>query len=333
MVSERVYRPIMSGKPAPSERVPYELGLHEVADDTYAYLQPDGSWGLSNAGLVVGDGEALLADTLFDARLTASMLSAMDAITASSPISTVVNTHANGDHCYGNQLLPGARIVASVDTSSEMSELPPSALQALKTLDLGEVANDFVQHAFGAFDFSGVELVPPTMEFSGSCTLSIGGRDVELVEVGPAHTAGDVIVYVPDARTVFTGDIAFIGSTPIIWAGPVSNWLKALDKISALGVETIVPGHGPVSGVGALGQVAGYLGFVHGETARRASTSMSCLEVALDIDLGEYADWLDAERIVINVDQVLSELRPGHERMDPFRMMRELGAYKLECGG
>ena len=94
--------------------VPYSKGLHEVAPGVFAYLQPDGGWGWSNAGLVVGDGESILVDTLFDLSLTATMLEAMAPQAASSPITTVVNTHANGDHCYGNQLVagPGVRIVA-----------------------------------------------------------------------------------------------------------------------------------------------------------------------------------------------------------------------------
>ena len=94
----------------------YEKGLVEVADGVHAYLQPDGGWGWSNAGLLVGYGASLLVDTLFDLRLTSEMLDAMTSVTASRPIGTVVNTHANGDHCYGNQLVKGATFIASGDS-------------------------------------------------------------------------------------------------------------------------------------------------------------------------------------------------------------------------
>src|SRR3954470_4680055 len=90
----------------------FELGLHEVADGVWAYLQPDGSWGYSNAGLIAGDGDSLLVDTLFDLKLTRAMLDSMRPVTDAAPIATVVNTHANGDHCYGNQLVSDARIIA-----------------------------------------------------------------------------------------------------------------------------------------------------------------------------------------------------------------------------
>src|SRR6202007_2798441 len=92
---------------------PFKKGLQDIGDGCYAYLQPDGSWGWSNAGLVVGDGASLLVDTLFDLPLTAEMLKTMDAVTAAAPIQTLVNTHANGDHFYGNELVSNAEIISS----------------------------------------------------------------------------------------------------------------------------------------------------------------------------------------------------------------------------
>ena len=110
----------------------YERGLQEVGEGLYAYLQPDGSWGWSNAGLV-SDGEStLLIDTLYDLALTEQMLSDMRrAVPAAARIDTLFNTHANGDHCYGNQLVGGARIVATERTAAEMTELPPAAMAAI----------------------------------------------------------------------------------------------------------------------------------------------------------------------------------------------------------
>src|SRR3954447_9563540 len=100
--------------------------LVEVGDDCHAYLQGDGGWGWSNAGLIVGDGTSMLVDTLFDLRLNAEMLTAMDAVTAAAPLATGVNRHANGDHCYGNELVRGAEIVASSAAADEMSHVPPA---------------------------------------------------------------------------------------------------------------------------------------------------------------------------------------------------------------
>src|SRR5262245_4439876 len=130
--------------------VHYAKGLVDVGEGCYAYLQPDGGWGWSNAGLIVGEGDSLLVDTLFDLHLTAEMLSSMTGPTSGAPITTLVNTHANGDHCYGNQLVSGAEIIASTAAAEEMAEVPPSLLAALATApgDVGELFHGF----FGAFD-------------------------------------------------------------------------------------------------------------------------------------------------------------------------------------
>ncbi|MEL6984472.1 MAG: MBL fold metallo-hydrolase, partial [Actinomycetota bacterium] len=102
-----------------------------MGDGVFAYLQPDGGWGWSNAGLVAGGEGSLLVDTLFDLRLTAEMLDAMSTVTAGRPIQTLVNTHANGDHCYGNQLVEGATVIASEASAAEMDQTPPAMLAAM----------------------------------------------------------------------------------------------------------------------------------------------------------------------------------------------------------
>src|SRR5437588_6825700 len=141
----------------------YSRGLHDLGNNVYAYLQPNGGWGWSNAGLIV-DGEAsLLVDTLFDLALTREMLDAMRAAAqAAQQIDMVVNTHANGDHCYGNRLVEGARIVASRRTAEEMPMLPPQAMaglmaQAPQFCGVG----DYLKAIFGPFAFAGNTLVGP----------------------------------------------------------------------------------------------------------------------------------------------------------------------------
>jgi len=229
----------------PADETPYTTGLHEVADGVFAWLQPDGGWGWSNAGLLATDGGSLLVDTLFDLELTRTMLDAMAPITDTRPIGTLVNTHANGDHCYGNSLVTDAEVVTTEAAAREMGAVPPSALVALLQADMGEVANDYVQQAFGSFTFEGITVPEPTRTFTGRLEIEIGGIQVHLEQVGPAHTAGDLLVHLPDASTVFTGDILFVMGTPIIWDGPVANWVAACDRIIDLDCDVIIPGHGP----------------------------------------------------------------------------------------
>jgi cyclase len=314
--------------------VSYTRGLHELNDGLYAFLQPDGGWGWSNAGLVVADGHSLLIDTLFDLRLTREMLEAMRPLTGRSPIGQVLNTHGNGDHCYGNQLLPEeAEIIAAEGAVEDMRMVTPELMHALTTAEIeDEDLSAFVRHAFSAFDFEGIELRLPTRTFTGSLTLEVAGRRVELLDLGPAHTRGDVIAYVPDAHAVFTGDILFVGGTPIMWTGPVSNWLAACEHIEGLDVDTIVPGHGPVTDKEGPRQVRRYLEYVRDQATARHRAGMPALEAALDIDLGPFADWGDRERIVVNVEAIYAELDPSYERPTAPELLTRMGTYLRRRG-
>jgi cyclase len=307
----------------------YTRGLHDLGNSVYAYLQPDGTWGWSNAGIVT-DGEAsLLIDTLFDLNLTGEMLDTMrKSIPAASHIDMVVNTHANGDHCWGNELVTGAQIIASARTAEEMTTaISPTVVAMLlkRAHELGQLG-EFLNHAFGSFDFDNITLTPPTKTFEDELILNVGNKEVHLIEVGPAHTLGDTLVYIPADRVVFTADILFIGGHPIIWAGPTSNWLRACDRILAMDVETIVPGHGPITDKKGVAEVKGYLEYIYQEARKRYDAGMSDQEAARDINMDRYATWTDGERLAVNVASIYREFKGDqtHPKMvDMFGKMAE----------
>jgi cyclase len=307
----------------------YTLGLHEVGDGLYAYLQPDGGWGWSNAGLVVDGDSTLLIDTLYDLKLTEQMLQAMRrAVAAAARIDTLVNTHANGDHCYGNQLVGGARIVASERTAVEMSELPPAAMAALleQAPAMGELGAFFLE-CFGAFDFEGIELALPEQTFSDELRMPVGELELELIEVGPAHTRGDTLVHVPARRVLFSGDILFSGAHPIAWAGPVSNWIAACDRILAMDVEVIVPGHGPLAGPSEVSELKAYFEYLYAQARACRTEGMTALEAARAISLERWVDWRERERLVVNIANIYAELAGDQEPLNPlaaFEGMAEL---------
>lgn len=297
--------------------MPDEPHLTEVADGVHAWIQPDGSWGLSNAGLVRGDGASVLVDTLFDLHLTRRMLDEMAPLTGGAPVGMVVNTHANGDHCFGNQLVDGADVefVASQATSDELSEVPPGRLKGMVESSTG-VLGEFLQFAFGAFDFDGIVVPPPTSTFSGRTELEAGHRTVELIEVGPAHTEGDILAWLPDEKVLFTGDILFIGGTPIMWAGPIGNWIAACDLIERLDPAVVVPGHGPLTDRNGAAEVGAYLRFVRDGVIERHAAGMTPREASLDLDLAlngsRFGSWSDRERLVATVHSMWKELEPGY---------------------
>jgi glyoxylase-like metal-dependent hydrolase (beta-lactamase superfamily II) len=307
----------------------YTLGLHELGDGCHAWLQPDGGWGWSNAGLVVGDGQSLLVDTLFDLKTTQRMLDAMAPLTGGAPIATVVNTHANGDHCYGNQLVRDAEIIATESAAEEMREVPPAMLAALNKAP-GEVG-DLFRSFFGEFEFDGIEPVLPSRTFTGRYDFEVGGRAVELVEVGPAHTRGDALVFVPDAKVVYTGDILFIGGTPIVWAGPLANWIAACDLICAADVDHIVPGHGPLTDKAGVVAIRDYLAFVEREATERHNGGMDAWDAARDIALNGFAEWGEFGRLAVNVDAVYRSLDPSYKSPDVVEQFRRM--HQMENAG
>ncbi|ORV83592.1 2-hydroxyhepta-2,4-diene-1,7-dioate isomerase [Mycobacterium interjectum] len=317
-------RPNPDAAPAPARvnhapaKVPYTRGLHEVADRVWAWTLPDGGYGWSNAGLVAGDGASLLVDTLFDLALTREMLDAMTPITAAAPITDALITHSNGDHTHGNQLLDASvRILAARDTAEEIAHgMAPEMLAMVQTANLGPVATPYARDRFGHFDFGGITVRNADQTFDYELTIDVGGRRIDLLNLGPAHTAADSVVHVPDAGVLFGGDLLFIGCTPIVWAGPIANWIRACDVMIALDAPIVVPGHGPVTDPDGIRSVRGYLAHVaaHAEAAHRRGLSWA--EAADTIDLGEYATWLDAERVVVNVYQRYRELDPGTPQLE-----------------
>jgi cyclase len=328
--------------------------LQEVAVGGWAWLQPNGSWGLSNSGLIVDGEQSLLVDTLFDLKRTAAMLDAMKAASpAATSIDSLVNTHANGDHCWGNELAQAGEIIASARGAAEMAELPPKKLAALmkagKALNaLGPLrpalgaffgalglkkgawladAAPFALRCFDDFEFGDITLTPPTRTFEKRLELAVGDRSVVLHEVGPAHTRGDVLVHVPDADLLYTGDILFVDAHPIVWEGPLSNWVDACDLILDLGVKTVVPGHGALCGPEAVQAMRDYLVHVDAEARTRHAAGMSAHDAALDIGLDGFSGWGEAERLVVNVATVYRHLDGGPvpEALESFAAMAKFG--------
>ncbi|MFE3653674.1 MBL fold metallo-hydrolase [Streptomyces sp. NPDC059152] len=303
--------------------VPYTLGLHPIADSTYAYLQPNGSWGWSNAGLIVCGEEGLLVDTLFTVPQTRDMVDAVARVLPHVTIGTVVNSHGDGDHWWGNQVLADAAIIASDAAATAMrrdrlhqqlaapgpAELPQVVVEMLKT-----------------FDFGGITPTYPTRTFTGELEVPVGGRTVRLIEVGPAHTVGDVLVHVPDAAVLFTGDILFVGGHPVLHSGPIAGWIAACDLILGLDAETIVPGHGPVVGKPEVRRFRDYLQRVRDHATRAHGEGQPVLRAAQQMNLDGFTDLADPERLLLNVGAVYRELN-GDGTPDELELMGRLDQY------
>ncbi len=304
------------------------MELREIARDVYACLQEDRGLGYSNSGLVVR-GVGLVVDTFWDLPHTRSMIELYAGVWT-EPARRVVNTHHNGDHCWGNQLFEGAEILGHRLCAEAMRKDTPDAIQAVqRAAGGGDAAVRWLAKRLADWNFEGIELAPPTTFVDERLDLDLDGLEARLLYVGPAHTAGDVIVHLPEPAVVFAGDVIFRLCTPISWEGTYAKWSEALDRIVDLAPETIVPGHGPLCGVEGAKEMKAYLEYVRAESKRFFDAGLSPLEAAKKLDLGPYADWTEPERLLFNVERAYRELRgdPYDAPIDVFASFR--GMYEL----
>jgi glyoxylase-like metal-dependent hydrolase (beta-lactamase superfamily II) len=249
------------------------------------------------------------------------MLSAVEGISAGAPITTVVNTHPDPDHWWGNAELPGAEVVAAQAAAVAMRhEATPERLAGLRRISqlTGRVpgrvgqAGRYVAGMLEPFALEDVTLRFPDRTFTGRSAETIGGRAVELIDLGAAHTASDSVVLVPDARVAYTGDLLFADVTPVMWHGPVTEWLRALDAIAALEADVFVPGHGPVSTRRRLRGLQDYWTWLHASVgeARQAgrSPTQTCRHLIATREFQAFAAWENPERLYINVATIDRQL-------------------------
>jgi cyclase len=328
-----------SGNLPPARQERYSGGVRPLADGITAWLTPNGGWGESNTVLISGKRSSLLVDTLWDLPRTAAMLSGFASRLATAPIVQVVNTHADGDHWFGNQLTGATEIIATKSAARHMRKHGPRQIRSLASVSrlfriVGclpvpqrrswGLAADYLREMFRPFDFSEIRPLRPNSTFSGKLQLDVSGRHVQLVEVGPAHTSGDLVVYLPDDGVVAAGDVLFFGSTPILWDGSARNWVHACERILAWKVEAVVPGHGPVTDLAGVDLVRKYWQFLRGAVRyhfdRGRSPYVAAMRIATSDDFLKqpFASWDCPERIVVNVHSMYRRLLGRSRRLGSF---------------
>ncbi|MQA98075.1 MAG: MBL fold metallo-hydrolase [Streptosporangiales bacterium] len=278
---------------APYDPVTPAPELTEVSEGVFGYIQPDGTWWINNTGFLVGSLGVISVDACSTERRTRAYLDTIGTVT-DRPVRTLINTHHHGDHTFGNYLFRGATVVAHERTRQAVLDWGPPGGAPFWT----------------PVDWGGIELEPPFLTYTDGVTVWADDLRCEVRHVGlAAHTTNDSIVWIPERRVLFAGDLLFNGGTPFLLMGSVAGAIRVLEGVVApLGAETIVPGHGPVAGPALIDDVLGYLRFVI-ETARAGlGAGVSPLEAAREVDLGPYAELSDRERVVGNLHRAYAEL-------------------------
>ncbi len=286
----------------------YQTGPMEVGDNLYGYLQWNGGWGISNAGFLVDDDGLLVIDALMAPSMTRDFVDTMRGV-SQAPFRHLVNTHMHADHTNGNQFIEGAEIVAHQHCRDEMEAAEVLAAQQAATREAGDRGPKpfWIQQAWWD-ELAEVKSTLPQTTFQDSLTMRYGSTEAQLSHHGPAHTLGDSMVYFPDSKVLFSGDLAFFYAMPLC-RGHMPNWVRICDIIRDMEIETIIPGHGPMGGKRELQDMQEFMQFMVDQTRDCFANGLSEEDAAKAIDIGDWAKWPEAELKEMNIANLYATYR------------------------
>ena len=302
-----------------SEVKKWNTELKEISPGIYAYVQATGGWFINNTGLIVGEKDAIVVDSLTNARMAESFLNEIKKVT-DKPFSYLINTHHHQDHTWTNHMFHAKTICQTrcrEETMKGMMISPP-------------LMSKFSRYVIPGLDITGAKVTLQDITFDKEYTIHQeiegGMREIRLVYSGPAHTVGDIFVHLPKERVVFCGDLLFAEPcTPLALMGTISGYIQALDLLANLDVDVYVPGHGPISDKEAVYKTREYLVLLQEEARKQFNKGVSVFDAAQNIDLGEYENWTEKEeRLLMNVMRAYSDFRGTPPGMDMRGMLEAI---------
>jgi glyoxylase-like metal-dependent hydrolase (beta-lactamase superfamily II) len=262
-----------------------QLGLtEEVAEGVY--VMPDQRVEfVPNAGIVVGDRSTLVIDTAMGPRNGERILAEARRLGGERKL-LMTTTHFHPEHAFGAQSFATATYVCNASQAREMASKGAEYIEMFSGFGpgLAELLAD-------------VELVTPDVVFEGPrCELDLGGVVAQLITIGPAHTQGDMVVFLPESGVLFAGDLVEDRFLPIFPDADANGllWLDALDRLDALGPRVVVGGHGAVGDAGLIAALRDYLVAVRDRVTalRDSGVPLEKIEEELEPELSErQAGW------------------------------------------
>jgi cyclase len=227
----------------------YSTGLHRVSQNCYAYLQPDGGWGLNNAGVVISEGKSLVIDALMDIPRTRRMLDEIKDDTGVTKIDMLLLTHWHIDHmasaCVFDDM--GAKIIASRICADYMDFHDQPEWVAREKKMTGDARKAMDHNLGGKFDLSGIKRAVPNVVFDGNrYDFNVGDIKVEVYENKPSHTRSDSFAFMPSESVVHTGDLITAHRHLGLQFPFLTNAIDAMELLKKLDARVYIAGHGPL---------------------------------------------------------------------------------------
>ncbi|MBI3354820.1 MAG: MBL fold metallo-hydrolase [Nitrospirae bacterium] len=257
-----------------------ETGIKKVTNSVYAYLgymdeiTKSNEGFISNCGFIVTDEGVVVVDTQLTPDLGRKLLSEIRKVT-NKPVKYVINTHFHPDHFFGNQVFKDTAVIISHENTRT------------HILDRGEFAIKTFRERLGEL-FDDAEVVLPMVTFNNKLTIHLGGRKIEISYFGRGHTDGDAIVYVPDEKVVFAGDLVNNGRLPFIGDGHSGDLVETLKKMDALDVNLVIPGHGYVSDKTGIAKSREFIEDLRAEVKKYIENGKSLQQTINEIKMPKY---------------------------------------------
>jgi cyclase len=283
---------------AAQDRASPDVLVKQIASDLYFLFDFDGS----NCVFLVTDDGVLLIDTRTHPREGRDLLERIRKVT-DKPVKWVINSHFHGDHHMGNIVFKefGATFVAQEETARIMAHVQPK--------EMARRIDGFVKRGL---DPAEVKLVLPDVTFNDRMTIRLGGRDVGLFYLGPGQQAGDTFVAFPHARALFTPGAFGKHSMPnMLFTPSVENWVKLLDEVAAMDVDTILPAHGDVATRADAKELAAMLADEYTTVKDAVNRGVPLDRAIATLTFPQYKDWRNYGRLQGEIKALYELIQTG----------------------
>jgi cyclase len=308
--------------------------LEEVARGVFAVVAVPGTGSASNAGIVDLGDKTLIFDTFLTLRAARDLRAAAERLTG-RVAAYVVNSHYNGDHIHGNQVFPEAAVIATEVTRELMATRGMELIE-----DLGEHRQEYLHESEQRIvneqdpnrrrllelelrttralveELPEIALRLPELTFDTRLALHGKGRLAELLTYGGGHTASDALLFLPEERVAFLGDLLFTRGHPSIWQDDHRSWIRILERIELLEPRVVIPGHGPVGTAEDVTTLRDYLlelELLATDAIGRGDAEEALAAVPIP---APYAGWDEPDlfyQTLRHIYQSLAGRRPGHD--------------------